>query len=267
MKKFIKKIIINLFRIFGIGIMNYNSLEELKKYVSAVRDLKILQRFNNQNAQKILKYFTKSKSQYRQDLFVLYQLEFKKNGYFVEFGATNGHELSNTLLLEKEFSWNGILVEPARVWQNDLKKNRNCNIETDCVWKETGSKIDFKETEDANLSSICSFKDNDVHKKARKKGKVYQVQTISLNDLLLKYNAPKHIEYLSIDTEGGEYEILSHFNFSEYTFDIITCEHNYSPQRNSLYSLLTGQGYQRVFEDLSIADDWYVKSNSTKSKI
>lgn len=57
MKKFIKKIIINLLRIFGIGIMNYNSLEELKKYVSAVRDLKILQRFNNQNAQKVLKFF------------------------------------------------------------------------------------------------------------------------------------------------------------------------------------------------------------------
>lgn len=247
--------------------MNYNRLEELKKNVSAEIDLKVLQRFNNQNAQKMLKYFSKSKSQYRQDLFVLYQLEFKKNGYFVEFGATNGYELSNTFLLEKELGWNGILAEPARVWQNALKKNRNCNIETDCVWKDTGSKINFKETVDAKLSSINSFIDADSHKKARKKGKVYQVKTISLNDLLLKYNAPKHIEYLSIDTEGSEYEILSHFDFYKYTFDIITCEHNYSPKRNSLYSLLTGQGYQRVFEDLSIADDWYVKSSSTKSKI
>ena len=56
-----------------------------------------------------------SRSQIGQDLFVLNELKFKKNGYFVEFGATNGIDWSNSCILEKEFGWNGIVAEPARV--------------------------------------------------------------------------------------------------------------------------------------------------------
>ena len=52
--------------------------------------------------------------------------------------------------------------------------------------------------------------------KKGKKGKKYRIKTISLEDLLLKYNAPVVIDYLSMDTEGSEYEILSAFNFDKY---------------------------------------------------
>jgi hypothetical protein len=49
-----------------------------------------------------------SKAQLRQDIFVLNELNFKRDGYFVEFGATNGVDLSNTYLLEKGYNWKGI---------------------------------------------------------------------------------------------------------------------------------------------------------------
>jgi hypothetical protein len=78
--------------------------------------------------------------------------------------------------------------------------------------------------------------------------------------MLGKYNAPKTIEYLSIDTEGSEYEILSGFNFSKYDFRVITCEHNFSPQREKISSLLTEKGYLRLFERISDFDDWYVRA-------
>ena len=90
--------------------------------------------------------------------------------------------------------------------------------------------------------------------------KEYDVQTISLEDLLIKYSAPKKIDYLSIDTEGSEYEILSNFNFDAYDIRAITCEHNYMPEREQIYKLLTSKGYFRVDTDKSKWDDWYTKA-------
>ena len=78
-------------------------------------------------------------------------------------------------------------------------------------------------------------------------------------DLLEKYNAPKTIDYLSIDTEGSEYEILSVFDFDAFDIRVITCEHNYTPMREQLFELLTKNGYERKYSELSLFDDWYVR--------
>ena len=239
-----------------IGIVRYSNLEKLRRNASEIRDLEKLIR---NNSEELIQYRGKSKSQLHQDLFVLSHLGFKNNGFFVEFGATNGLDLSNTHLMEKEFGWNGILAEPATCWHQELRNNRTCNIESNCVWKDSKSVLTFNQVNHAELSTISTFVDSDCHSEARKNGKTYEVQTISLNDLLKKYNAPKIIDYLSIDTEGSEYEILSHFDLTEYSFNVITCEHNYTPMREKLFSLLSRQGYQRVFEELSLFDDWYIK--------
>ena len=77
----------------------------------------------------------------------------------------------------------------------------------------TGSKLIFKESELALYSTIKDLSDKDLHKDLRKRGKTYEVITISLNDLLEKYNAPKYIDYLSIDTEVNEFEILKNLGF------------------------------------------------------
>ena len=201
-----------------------------------------------------------SMSQIRQDLFVLAELGFKKGGYFVEFGATNGKDLSNTYLLEKSYGWQGILAEPAVSWHADLSRNRDCHIEKDCVWRASGETLVFNETDIRELSTIDAFSDSDMHGEARKSGKSYQVPTISLNDLLAKYEAPRKIDYLSIDTEGSEYEILQGFDFDQYEISIITCEHNYTPMRDRIHDLLSAKGYARKHENLSSFDDWYVKA-------
>jgi FkbM family methyltransferase len=200
----------------------------------------------------------KSKSQLRQDMFVLSELNYKRNGYFVEFGATNGIDLSNTYLLETEYGWNGILAEPATLWHEDLQKNRTARIDKRCVWKHTGESLIFNETNFAELSTIDSLSESDLHAKAREGGKKYSVQTISLVDLLSEHKAPNEIDYLSIDTEGSELDILENFDFGRYKFKIITCEHNYSPTREKLSSLFQKNGYRQKFAHISQFDDWWV---------
>lgn len=252
-----------VFRKFGIGITSYENLVQLKKREldRSYEDLEFLKAFSPSNYQWMIPLLSKSRSQLRQDLFVLSEVECKKGGYFVEFGAANGIDLSNTFLLEKEFSWTGILAEPARVWQKHLKTNRpNTFIETQCVWKNSNSRLTFNETEVPELSTVDSFSDKDSHRNTRLEGRKYEVQTISMHDLLVKYSAPKYIDYLSIDTEGSEYEILKAFDFNEFSFGIITVEHNYTPQRELIFALLTSHGYERKYEMISEFDDWYVKS-------
>jgi FkbM family methyltransferase len=200
----------------------------------------------------------KSKAQLKQDMFVLDELGYKRDGYFVEFGATNGVDLSNTYLLEKEMGWKGILAEPAKVWQDALVASRKCCISFDCIWSKSNEELEFNEVEAADLSTIDVFSNGDEHAKTRTEGKKYNVYTRSLLDLLNKYKAPKEIDYLSIDTEGSEFEILNAFDFDAYKFKVITCEHNYTPMREKLADLLTSKGYTRKYPEYSRFDDWYV---------
>lgn len=265
--KLISKYIKSVFRLINIGITRYSELEKLiqdqKKLEQrqvAEADIEMLLRFPHEDAPHILKYLRQSKSQLKQDLFVLTQLKFKRAGFFVEFGAANGVNLSNTYLLEKEFGWTGILAEPAKCWHKELTENRSANIEISCVWKDSQSILKFNEADTPELSTISVYNDSDLHKDARRSGKEYEVNTISLNELLIKYNAPEIIDYLSIDTEGSEFEILNNFDFSRYTFQVITCEHNYSPMRQDILNLLSKNGYIRVYQELSKFDDWYIKS-------
>ena len=85
-----------------------------------------------------------------------------------------------------------------------------------------------------------------------------EVKSISLNDLLDKHSAPEVVDYLSVDTEGSEYEILSKLDFGKRIFRVITVEHNHTKNREKIYRLLVSKGYARKFEDLSDFDDWYI---------
>jgi FkbM family methyltransferase len=225
---------------------------------AAISDVySLLHKISPNNFKDFICNFTLSKSEIGQDLFVLSELSFKKNGFFVEFGATNGINSSNTFLLESKFSWTGILAEPAKKWHDELKKNRTAFIEKDCVWRSSNEVLTFNEAKFGALSTIDDYTNFDKHSNSRKSDTKYKVNTISLVDLLKKYNAPKIIDYLSIDTEGSEYEILSTFDFDKYKFKVITCEHNFNNNRDKILSLLSKNGYERKFVDVSQFDDWY----------
>ncbi|MFV8372617.1 FkbM family methyltransferase [Flavobacterium sp. LB2P74] len=258
MKQKLFKLLKAIFKKFNIGVTGYSHFLLYEEYE---KNIKYLNEIPEGKLVKLASLIEKSKSQMKQDLFVLAELDFKRDGFFVEFGATNGIDLSNSFLLENEFGWNGILAEPAKCWHEELKSNRNCNIETNCVWSDSKSVLNFNQVDSAaELSTVSTYNKTDCHSILREVGQNYSVNTISLNDLLDKYNAPKKIDYLSIDTEGSEYEILSNFDFSKYEFSIITCEHNYTPIREKIYNLLMEQGYTRKYIGLSKWDDWYVKS-------
>ncbi len=262
MKQAIKNLIRQTLKKFNIGITSYTNLQRLTSITlnrRAGEDIEFLLQLPDDKITFAIRNLCKSRAQLRQDLFVLSELDFKRDGFFVEFGAANGVDLSNTYLLEKEFGWTGILAEPALCWHSALRQNRSCRIDTRCVWSNSDSTLMFNEVEPAELSTIDSFSKTDYLSAARNTGAKYEVNTITLADLLQNYDAPKEIDYLSIDTEGSEFEILANFDFERYRFKVITCEHAFRPLREQLHSLMTSRGYIRKFEDCSYWDDWYVR--------
>ena len=237
-----------------------NSGTELSEQLRFVRDFETNDPLQKQMLDCYWQQGRESKSQLLQDLFALAVSGQKREGFFVEFGATDDITLSNTHLLEKEFAWTGILAEPARGWHENLKLNRGgSQIVHDCVWKESGATLEFRETDEGELSSMVDFVGSDGHKKSRDRSfKEYQVTSISLNDLLARCEAPKEIDFISIDTEGSEFEILNAFDFSSHRFNAMAIEHNYSENEKHIDQLLTRQSYRRVLPEMSAWDAWYV---------
>lgn len=200
----------------------------------------------------------RSLSQLGQDLWALEMSGFKRGGYFVEFGATDGVSLSNTYLLEKEYGWTGLLAEPNPAFLEKLRANRRSTVSDACIAAATGREVEFVFADE--FGGIADFSDDGAHKDRReayrKTGAVARLKTISLNDFLKQNDAPKEIDYISVDTEGSEFEILNAFPFSAWNVRCWTIEHNFTPNRARIHKLMTSHGYQRKEAQW---DDWYFR--------
>lgn len=212
-------------------------------------------------------HLAESSSQWLQDLLVRFVLEDKREGFFVEFGATDGVSLSNTLSLEQRLGWRGILAEPGRCWREALRRNRRAILDERCVWSETGSRVVFNETPEGEFSTVDAYSGRDSHAERRRGGSRYEVETVSLNDLLACHHAPNQVDYLSVDTEGSELRILRAFDFEKYRVDVLTIEHNYSPERGTLESFIEERGFALLFRSLSLQDSWFVRREALERRV
>ena len=243
----------------------YKVLEAAKnKELLIPEDEKIL--FNFINYIKNLK--KNHYAQIFQDIFASFivQNNFKKT--FLEFGATNGINLSNTYLLEKELGWSGILAEPDIQWHEALRKNRpKTKIITQCIWKKSNEKLKFFSSSQGVLSTLEDFKFSDKEtmpdnsNNRNISGKNIIVETISLNDVVTKYFDGICPSYISIDTEGSEFEILNSFNFSKFKPVIFTVEHNFTKLEQKIDELMVKNNYSRIFRKLTSFDAWYVSND------
>ena len=143
-------------------------------------------------------------------------------------------------------------------------KNRKSILSKKAVFSESGKKLIFNEVpKNPELSGCNDYLENDNNSKLRKDFTSYEVETISLNDLIKKHLDKKQIDYISIDTEGSEFEILKNFDFKKQQVEIFTIEHNFlDEKRAKIFKIMTENNYKRVFETLSHWDDWYVKKDN-----
>lgn len=208
------------------------------------------------------------KSQLYQDIFAVLMVGNNYDKTFLEFGATDGLELSNTYLLENNCGWTGVLCEPSPQWHDILKKNRpNTKIVTECIWNKSNQKLRFFVSDVGVLSTLEEFKESDKlsipgNTKLRiEKGNLVTVNTISLNELIEKEFNGKSPSYISIDTEGSEYEILKAFDFKKYDPVCFTIEHNFTNLQKDIDEIMKNHNYIRIFKEITVFDAWYVRND------
>ena len=249
-------------RFFGLGLVRGSLLSELETmnfYHSIARWAKSSQSKNSIN-EFVLANLSNSFSQLQQDLVALWLKEkvfgTAEQGYFVEFGATNGIQLSNTFMLEKFYGWDGLLCEPSNNYYQALKVNRNVSTDNRCVFSTSGEILEFVDLEIGEHSSIQGFSRNGLSNGDDKEKSRYKVESVTLSDLLSSHNAPSVIHFLSIDTEGSEYEVLKNFDFHAREILFIAVELTFNV--NLIEEILVSNGYERILSRYSGWDGWFV---------
>jgi FkbM family methyltransferase len=185
----------------------------------------------------------------------------KQNGVFVEVGAYDGFDISNTYHFEKDLNWTGICIEPSPQSFEKLKQNRNCILEN-CAISDVEGELDFVNVTGWG-SSGSGFNDIDglVLKTAKKSVEVnggtweiIKVPSFRLETILNKHKI-RMVDYMSIDTEGHEMSVIKSINWNQFYIQFITIENSSSFGDNMIeyfkqfsYSVMTGIGGDLVFK-------------------
>jgi len=179
-----------------------------------------------------------------------------KNGFYIECGANDGVNQSNTWYFEKKLNWKGLLVEPIEDVFNELKKNRS---EKNFFSQKALRPMNFnKKTVQLNLNindtlTTRSSNDNIERKKIR-------VKSSNLNYLLNKIKAPRVIDFFSLDVEGDEFLVLKGINFKKYSFKYLLVECNKFSKLNKFLKI---RKYKFV-EKMSAGNDYLFRSMKVK---
>jgi len=169
----------------------------------------------------------------------------KKNGIFVELGAVDGIDASNTLFYERTLGWSGLCIEALPEKYAELIHNRTCFTENYAVNNRGNGEVEFCVAK--NMSGIYSEYHSKHIKKvnARHKTKMIKVKTARIMDLFDKYSLSK-IDYFSLDTEGSELMILKDIDFSKYDIKVFSVENHYYSAKNEIKELLESKGYEMI---------------------
>ena len=185
----------------------------------------------------------------------------KKHGVFVDIGAHDGITLNNTYFFESELEWTGICFEPLTEAFKKLQQCRSAICINACAAKANDI-VDFlkvtgqREMFSGILSTYEKEHFNVLERDIKHLGGSYQitkVPTVNVNEVLTKYNL-KNIDYISIDTEGSELEIIQALDFKLFNVHVLSIENNY---KNPLMrELMKNQGFEFV-KDLAWDDIYY----------
>ena len=183
-----------------------------------------------------------------------------RDGFFVDIGAHDGVTINNTLYFEKNNNWTGINIEPIKTVFDKLVINRPNSINLNCAVCNKDGEADFL-CNVGYTEMISGIKDNfdmrhlnRLQRENIKHGSITEVIKVETKKLetILHENDISHINYLSIDVEGAEFEVIKSINFDKVFIDVIGFENNYNDASVPIVEYLNNKGFIIIHISLDI---------------
>lgn len=179
-------------------------------------------------------------------------------GTFVDVGAYDGFEISNSLFFEKHRQWTGLCIEPNSIHWKSLSR-RLAHKEHVAVANYEGELDFYSNTgRTCGLSGLVKYYQPEHLQRLTMENSAYgsetrlvKVPVLPLQKLLDKY-AMDYIHYLSIDTEGSELSVLQSIDFDKTFIDVIGFEANYAAEAEKCVQFLAAKNYKVVEKSLDI---------------
>ena len=158
----------------------------------------------------------------------------KRNGFFLEMGALDGLQFSNTLIYEQCFGWNGILIEAEPTNAAALKKNRPCAITVHAAGGNGGGTLHM--TQSRGVSRVVEGPGENT----------VEVPVRRMADIFAEWGITK-IDFFSLDVEGSEFMVLESIDFDAVDISLLLVEKSstftVNPTTEKVRALLLSKGY------------------------
>ena len=266
-----------------INMRKFNSFSSLHRYLTNINQQKALgiisygrdflknpkgKLYNHENMAKFILNLAvesaKSKlrfySQYSEDSLLWKIFKGKKSGLCIEIGSYNGVDTSNTLFFEK-VGWKCILVEPIKELCQQAKEFRKCTIVNAAVISQENQKsVPFNLVKGIETLSFTTTDPRHIQRIKNEGGKIEKrmVPAITMKKLIQRYNV-KRIDFITIDTEGSELEVLKGFDLNRTRPRFLIVENNKGFADKSVSNYLKKYAYTHV--KTTGCNDWYAQKN------
>jgi len=192
-------------------------------------------------------------SQCGQDWLVASVLGCKRDSFFLDLAANDGHDLSNSFMLEQYFGWSGVCVEANPKYKDSLLKRR-CAYVRAAVGSPAGEAVEFEMRDDEPVLGgiVSSSADN-----TQARGSSKTLHLVPLQHILASVGAPSVIDYFSLDVEGAESLVMKDFPWDQYTFRVLTIER----PKEDLVAALRNHNYTFVRVNSEFDDQTWVHTS------
>ena len=184
-------------------------------------------------------------------------------GYFIDIGAHNGIDISNSYYFEKK-GWDGICFEPIPDVFEQLNQNRKCKTIQKAISNTEGISQFFKIKGNSEmLSGLVDYYNEEhitrINREIEQDNQDYDYIDVicsTFDNEITETN----IDILSLDTEGSELSILKSIDFSKYNIKVMIIEYNY--HNPELLQLLNDNNFEILkhcgYLDLVVKNKNYV---------